>query len=55
MVRLRADIYQTPPPANLRQARTVGAGPAGLFAALRAIELGIFPLNKTAASCARAG
>jgi uncharacterized FAD-dependent dehydrogenase len=57
-VRLRAEIYQTPPPAdlfgpwfhyaNVSQARRsvliVGAGPAGLFAALRAIELGIKPI-----------
>ncbi|MBC6699348.1 NAD(P)/FAD-dependent oxidoreductase [Hymenobacter puniceus] len=57
-VRLRADIYQTPPPTSLfgpwfrypdvRQARRtvliVGAGPAGLFAALRAIELGLKPI-----------
>ncbi|OWP64030.1 FAD-binding protein [Hymenobacter amundsenii] len=58
LVRLRADIYRQRPPAELfgpwftfpdvRQAtRTVlivGAGPAGLFAALRAIELGIRPI-----------
>jgi uncharacterized FAD-dependent dehydrogenase len=57
-VRLRADIYQSPPPADLfgpwfqyptvSQARRsviiVGAGSAGLFAALRAIELGIKPI-----------
>jgi len=55
LVRLRADIYRTAPSAELfgpwfrfpdvsRARRTVlivGAGPAGLFAALRAIELGI--------------
>ncbi|MBO3269751.1 NAD(P)/FAD-dependent oxidoreductase [Hymenobacter defluvii] len=58
LVRLRADIYRTTPPAELfgpwfqfpdvsRARRTVlivGAGPAGLFAALRAIELGIRPI-----------
>ncbi|HEX8426770.1 NAD(P)/FAD-dependent oxidoreductase [Hymenobacter sp.] len=58
LVRLRADIYRTSPPAELfgpwfqypdvRQAKRsvliVGAGPAGLFAALRAIELGIRPI-----------
>ncbi|SNR29426.1 NAD(P)/FAD-dependent oxidoreductase [Hymenobacter mucosus] len=57
-VRLRADIYQTPPPRDLfgpwfqypsveratRSVLIVGAGPAGLFAALRAIELGIKPI-----------
>ena len=57
-VRLRADIYQTAPPAslfgpwfqypNISQARRtvliVGAGPAGLFAALRCIELGMKPI-----------
>ncbi|WP_139921852.1 NAD(P)/FAD-dependent oxidoreductase [Hymenobacter sp. DG01] len=58
LVRLRADIYQTPPPTDLfgpwfqypdvsrarRSVLIVGAGPAGLFAALRAIELGIKPI-----------
>ncbi|SET35566.1 NAD(P)/FAD-dependent oxidoreductase [Hymenobacter actinosclerus] len=58
LVRLRADIYRQAPPAELfgpwftfadvSQARRtvliVGAGPAGLFAALRAIELGIRPI-----------
>lgn len=58
LVRLRADIYPTPPPADLfgpwfqypdvskaqRTVLIVGAGPAGLFAALRAIELGIRPV-----------
>ncbi|WP_303311571.1 NAD(P)/FAD-dependent oxidoreductase [Hymenobacter sp. BT730] len=58
LVRLRADIYQEAPPADLfgpwfrfpdvSRARhsviIVGAGPAGLFAALRAIELGIKPI-----------
>ncbi|GAA4386177.1 NAD(P)/FAD-dependent oxidoreductase [Hymenobacter koreensis] len=57
-VRLRADIYQTPPPRELfgpwvhyknvsdakHSAVIVGAGPAGLFAALRCIELGIRPI-----------
>jgi uncharacterized protein len=57
-VRLRADVYQTPPPRELfgpwvqyqdvsRAAKSViivGAGPAGLFAALRCIELGMKPL-----------
>ena len=58
MVRLRADIYQTAPPAelfgpwfvypNVKQSKhkvlIVGAGPAGLFAALRCIELGLKPI-----------
>ena len=58
LVRLRADIYRAAPPAELfgpwftypnmsRARRTVlivGAGPAGLFAALRCIELGIRPI-----------
>ena len=58
LVRLRADIYRAAPPAGLfgpwftypdvsRARRTVlivGAGPAGLFAALRCIELGIRPI-----------
>lgn len=58
LVRLRADIYQSAPPADLfgpwyhfpdvskarRSVIIVGAGPAGLFAALRAIELGIRPV-----------
>jgi uncharacterized FAD-dependent dehydrogenase len=57
-VRLRADVYQTPPPRELfgpwvqyqdvsRAAKSViivGAGPAGLFAALRCIELGLRPV-----------
>ena len=57
LVRLRADIYRQAPPADLfgpwfsypdvsqatRTVLIVGAGPAGLFAALRAIELGIRP------------
>ncbi len=58
LVRLRADIYRQAPPADLfgpwfsfpnvsqatRTVLIVGAGPAGLFAALRAIELGIRPI-----------
>ncbi|MET4104702.1 FAD-dependent oxidoreductase [Hymenobacter sp. UYP22] len=58
LVRLRADIYRSAPPADLfgpwfsypnvqqatRSVLIVGAGPAGLFAALRAIELGIKPI-----------
>ena len=58
MVRLRADIYRTAPPpelfgpwfvySNVKQSKRivliVGAGPAGLFAALRCIELGLKPI-----------
>ncbi|MCR5890088.1 FAD-dependent oxidoreductase [Hymenobacter sp. J193] len=58
LVRLRADIYPTAPPADLfgpwftypdvsrahRSVIIVGAGPAGLFAALRCIELGLKPV-----------
>ena len=58
LVRLRADVYRTAPPAslfgpwfvypNVKQAQRtvliVGAGPAGLFAALRCIELGLKPI-----------
>ncbi len=58
LVRLRADIYTTAPPRELfgpwfrypdvrhatRRVLVVGAGPAGLFAALRAIELGWKPV-----------
>ncbi|WP_375416084.1 NAD(P)/FAD-dependent oxidoreductase [uncultured Hymenobacter sp.] len=58
LVRLRADVYRSAPPTNLfgpwfvypnvekatRKVLIVGAGPAGLFAALRAIELGIRPI-----------
>ncbi|MCC2544819.1 FAD-binding protein [Hymenobacter sp. BT175] len=57
-VRLRADIWLSRPPTDLfgpwfeypdvsrarRSVLIVGAGPAGLFAALRAIELGIRPI-----------
>ncbi|GAA4427340.1 FAD-binding protein [Pontibacter saemangeumensis] len=57
LVRVRADIYLDNPPAevlppkyhypdvtNARQVVIVGAGPAGLFAALRCIELGMKPV-----------
>ena len=58
MVRLRADIYTERPPKELfgpwfsypsvaaaqRKVLIVGAGPAGLFAALRCIELGLKPI-----------
>ncbi|GGF07821.1 NAD(P)/FAD-dependent oxidoreductase [Hymenobacter cavernae] len=58
LVRLRADVWLSPPPTDLfgpwfrypdvsharRSVLIVGAGPAGLFAALRAIELGIKPI-----------
>ena len=58
LVRLRADIYTERPPAALfgpwfsypnvaqatRRVLVVGAGPAGLFAALRCIELGLKPI-----------
>ncbi|RYU83297.1 NAD(P)/FAD-dependent oxidoreductase [Hymenobacter persicinus] len=58
LVRLRADIWLTPPPADTfgpwfqypdvsrahRSVLIVGAGPAGLFAALRCIELGLKPI-----------
>ena len=58
LVRLRADVYRTAPPAdlfgpwfvypNVQTAGTtvliIGAGPAGLFAALRCIELGMKPI-----------
>ena len=57
LVRVRADIYLDTPPAdiispvytypdvsNARQVVIVGAGPAGLFAALRCIELGLKPV-----------
>jgi uncharacterized FAD-dependent dehydrogenase len=58
LVRLRADVYRTAPPASLfgpwfvypnvkKSLKTVvivGAGPAGLFAALRCIEFGLKPI-----------
>ena len=58
LVRLRADVYRTAPPADLfgpwfaypnvktskRSILIIGAGPAGLFAALRCIELGLKPI-----------
>jgi uncharacterized FAD-dependent dehydrogenase len=57
LLRVRADLYLDTPPADLFAARysysdvrkekqviIVGAGPAGLFAALRCIELGLKPV-----------
>jgi uncharacterized protein len=57
LLRVRADLYLDTPPADILSARynypdvskakkviIVGAGPAGLFAALRCIELGLKPI-----------
>ena len=57
LVRVKADLYLDNPPADVispvytypdvstaRQVIIVGAGPAGLFAALRCIELGLKPI-----------
>ena len=58
LVKLRADVYRTPPPSelfgpwfiysNVKQSNLtvliIGAGPAGLFAALRCLELGLKPI-----------
>jgi len=57
LVRVRADLYLDTPPAdilspsytypevaNAKRVVIVGAGPAGLFAALRCIELGLKPV-----------
>ncbi|MDO6391455.1 FAD-binding protein [Pontibacter sp. BT731] len=57
LLRVRADLYLDTPPAdilssrytypdvsNARKVIIVGAGPAGLFAALRCIELGLKPI-----------
>jgi uncharacterized FAD-dependent dehydrogenase len=58
LIRLRADVYTSAPPnelfgpwfvypnvkSNSQKVVIVGAGPAGLFAALRCIELGLKPI-----------
>ena len=58
MIHLRADVYRTTPPSdifgpwfvypNVKSSKhtvlIIGAGPAGLFAALRCIELGLKPI-----------
>ena len=57
VMRIKADIYTTTPPSetfrpvyrypdvsHARQVIIVGAGPAGLFASLRSIELGLKPI-----------
>jgi len=57
LVRIKADVYTSPPTTDIiatkfvykdvsrkKHVVIVGAGPAGLFAALRAIELGLKPI-----------
>jgi uncharacterized FAD-dependent dehydrogenase len=57
LLRIKADVYASPPPVDIlspvyrykevkksRSVVIVGAGPAGLFAALRSIELGLKPI-----------
>jgi len=57
LVRIKADVYTSPPATDIispnfvykdvshkKRVIIVGAGPAGLFAALRAIELGLKPI-----------